>query len=154
MQGLTFADGSRITNGTAGLVGKTLAVYINTSALNTYLNWFSDANKTISITYYYGAYKDVYNGYTVYDSSSDVDGNPKGYYSNADTGKTVVWLNPPPGNKPADRIRVFIGPPTYSEQGYNMSLDDEYEESRSLKMNEPTDHITVDQSIGGTGGSA
>lgn len=60
---IEFADGT-IIDGSAGSYGSWLHLYIDSTTMLSHMADFTNPEKMAEITYYYGAYKNVYRGFT------------------------------------------------------------------------------------------
>lgn len=60
---LEFADGT-IIDGTAGTYDQWLYLYLDQDTMLKHMLDFMDPTKMDTITFYYGAYKDVYHGFS------------------------------------------------------------------------------------------
>ncbi len=71
---LEFADGTLI-DGAAGVYGNWLRLYMDQATMLAHIVDFMDEEKTATITYYYGAYKNVYHGFTQFYSTEHPGGD-------------------------------------------------------------------------------
>ena len=70
---LEFADGT-IIDGTAGYNGTHLFLFVDKETAITHLVDFMNPEKTETITFYYGAYKDIFHGFDQFLMISAPDG--------------------------------------------------------------------------------
>ena len=77
---IELADGSQM-EGKIGYGGHDIAIYGSKKVITGHLNKFMNPAKTETITFYYGAYKDVYKGFDTFE-----------YMERRDDGRIIVRL--------------------------------------------------------------